>query len=92
MKEKQREYGKTAERAESVIKSTSGFGKELAHEKIVAIKKELVMTESEILAPLRSALIFTHSLHYSAEAAGREAKISKHCDITVVLPEVCLIS
>jgi len=56
LKEKQREYGKKAERAESVMKNTSGFGKELAHEKIVALKKELAMTESEILAPLRFKL------------------------------------
>ena len=57
LKEKQREYGKKAERAESVMKNTSGFGKELAHEKIVALKKELAMMESEILAPLRYALM-----------------------------------
>ena len=56
LKEKQREYGKKAEKTESLIRSSSGFGKEFAHEKIVALKKELAMTESEILAPLRSGL------------------------------------
>lgn len=56
LKEKQREYGKKAEKTESLIRSSSGFGKEFAHEKIVALKKELAMTESEILAPLRLKL------------------------------------
>ena len=32
-----------------------------------------------------------HAPHYSAQAAGREAEISKHFDITVVLGEVWLI-
>lgn len=57
MKEKQWEYAKKAERAESAIRSKSGFGKELSHEKIVALKKEIGTTQAEILSPLRLLLI-----------------------------------
>ena len=87
-KEKQREYGKSAERAESVIKSKSGFGKELAHEKIVALKKELAMTESEILAPLRSAMMSsTNKLHQFNSIVTLRLKLESYRDLP---PDVCL--
>jgi len=56
LKEKQWEYAKKAERAESGIRSKSGFGKEMSHEKIVALKREIGTTQAEILSPLRLKL------------------------------------
>jgi HAUS augmin-like complex subunit 1 len=55
LKEKQREYGKTSERAESNLRK-AGFSKEVMHERLVELRVELDEAEKEVLTPLRRKL------------------------------------